>query len=185
MENSKGVHEDSDCSGYVYCPPTTSPFYRKAVSPLCDRLCSHLPLWVHPDWLTLLGTVCAFASALCVGCSCFLSGALLWQLYAVLDNMDGKQARRLKLSSFGGEFLDHSCDALVAGVAYCVWTGAVLGDDVMLWGRHLFLFSFLLPNYIGNWAHKHIGTLSIGASQYFTFILSPRSMVAPVKCNMG
>ncbi|PFH31103.1 hypothetical protein BESB_029770 [Besnoitia besnoiti] len=49
---------------------------------------------------------------------------VLWMMYSVLDNVDGKQARRLRRCTAGGDFLDHSSDSIVTSLSGVVvlWT---------------------------------------------------------------
>ncbi|CBZ50221.1 putative CDP-alcohol phosphatidyltransferase domain-containing protein [Neospora caninum Liverpool] len=51
---------------------------------------------------------------------------LLWMLYSVLDNVDGKQARRLRQCTAGGDFLDHSSDSIVTSLSGLVVMWALL-----------------------------------------------------------
>ncbi len=80
----------SQGASYSYVAPTTSPFYRKFLSPLCDWLCHNIvPEWVHPDQLTILGVSCASLAAFCVLNELYIVAGCLWMLYSLLDNMDG------------------------------------------------------------------------------------------------
>eukprot|EP00923_Selenidium_pygospionis_P024168 GHVN01041938.1.p1 GENE.GHVN01041938.1~~GHVN01041938.1.p1 ORF type:complete len:507 (+),score=61.08 GHVN01041938.1:163-1683(+) len=119
---------DPPVKEYVYSPPLTSPFYRHVISPLCDWLCHTLvPRCITPDQISYLALAAAIA-----GCVIsFLSGyqlvvAALWVVYGLLDNIDGKQARRLKMSTAGGEFLDHSADSIVTSLSALIWINALV-----------------------------------------------------------
>eukprot|EP00386_Alphamonas_edax_P010199 GDKI01033117.1.p1 GENE.GDKI01033117.1~~GDKI01033117.1.p1 ORF type:complete len:383 (-),score=79.53 GDKI01033117.1:167-1315(-) len=164
-------------ANYNYTAPTTSPFYDGFLSPLCNWVVYNLvPTWVHPDQLTVAGVVCAAAAAYCAmqeSQYMFFIVGLLWMLYSIFDNLDGKQARRLKASSSGGEFLDHSCDACVVTLSFYVWSLALLGPDrLAAWRPVLVVFAAQLPFYVGSWGHHLIGRLILGSSvngrDYFT-----------------
>ena len=86
--------------------------------------------------------------------------AALW-IYATLDNIDGKQARRTNSSSPLGELFDHGCDSLNASIA------AILQASAMGIGQHpklywlalaLTLWGFYLPT----WEEYHTGVLHLG-----------------------
>lgn len=86
---------------------------------LLTRLCSHMPAWVTPDLLTLLGVVGAVMTF--AGYAASFWGPE-WLLLAIAgyvvqwfgDSMDGSLARyrRIERPSYG-YFIDHSCDGLV------------------------------------------------------------------------
>ncbi|CDJ33155.1 CDP-alcohol phosphatidyltransferase domain-containing protein, putative [Eimeria mitis] len=119
--SSSGGSSSSGCGGNV---PTGTAFYQWAVSPVCDRICQRLPRWVHPDLVSFLGLACAAAAAFCCctphapdSTTRLAASAFFWILYALLDNLDGKQARRLGLCSAGGDFFDHSSDSISSSFA--------------------------------------------------------------------
>lgn len=73
-------------------------FYQWIVSPVCDSICTRVPSWVHPDFISFLGLCSASAAAYCC-CAAHRSdsgsplalAALFWVLYGIFDNLDGKQ----------------------------------------------------------------------------------------------
>jgi phosphatidylglycerophosphate synthase len=86
---------------------------------LLTWLCSHMPPWVTPDLLTLLGVVGAVMTFAGYAASNLGSDWLLLAIagYVVQwfgDSMDGSLARyrRIERPSYG-YFIDHSCDGLV------------------------------------------------------------------------
>lgn len=103
-------------TSYVYVPPTTSPFYRHVVSPVCDRVCEHLPKWLTPSHITVGGLIFAIAAVVAVQSGHFIGGGCLWAAYSLCDNLDGKQARHKQLASAAGEFLDHAVDSAVSSL---------------------------------------------------------------------
>eukprot|EP00388_Colpodella_angusta_P011046 GDKJ01028483.1.p1 GENE.GDKJ01028483.1~~GDKJ01028483.1.p1 ORF type:complete len:371 (+),score=66.26 GDKJ01028483.1:1-1113(+) len=152
--------------GYVYVPPATSPFYRYCLSPMCDVLCqTFVPMWVHPDVLTVFGLVSALIAAVCTLYGYWVCAAIFWLFYCLMDNMDGKQARRTGMSSPGGEFLDHSCDAIVTTLSVIVWESALFGpNSIAHLRRHYLIWGGQGPYFTSTWAHAVIGRLVLGSS---------------------
>jgi ethanolaminephosphotransferase len=96
--------------------------YRLVMSPLYDKLVHLLPLWLAPNAVTLLGFALVLLShALLVWHAPYLDtpapswvyvmAGLSLFTYMVLDNLDGRQARRTRASSPLGHLFDHGCDA--------------------------------------------------------------------------
>lgn len=83
-----------------------------------------IPRNIHPNTLTVAALTCSFVLAyfpLSYYSPDFATGAPGWVYllsaisyfaYEVLDAIDGKQARRLKLSNPVGQMMDHGCDSL-------------------------------------------------------------------------
>jgi CDP-alcohol phosphatidyltransferase len=93
-----------------------------------------------PAWVSVFAGVCLF-------------------VYQTFDNMDGKQARRIKASSALGFLFDHGCDALNAGLmspvmlATCVGAGGPerIGYAFALW------LTTVVPFFFNTWEEYHIG----------------------------
>eukprot|EP00916_Digyalum_oweni_P016123 GHVL01026464.1.p1 GENE.GHVL01026464.1~~GHVL01026464.1.p1 ORF type:complete len:336 (-),score=31.31 GHVL01026464.1:285-1292(-) len=162
---------------YVHSAPTTSPFYDNYLSPFCQFLCENfVPEFVHPDHLTLIGLLCASLAVYCSSLESpfmIISTALLWIVYSLCDNMDGKQARRLKLSSPGGDFLDHTIDSAVTTLSALIWMNSLFPIDWLIEYRPLMAFiAGQWPFYIGTYAHLIIGRTLLGGvvdgADYFT-----------------
>jgi ethanolaminephosphotransferase len=106
--------------------------YKYVMSPLYDRLVHFLPLWLAPNAVTLIGFLLVLTShaALLYHTPQLDTGAPPWTYifvgvslftYMVLDNLDGRQARRTRSSSPLGHLFDHGCDAFnvtVSGVSF-------------------------------------------------------------------
>lgn len=103
-----------------------SPYYTYVQSPLCDFLVSFLPTWLAPNLITVSGFLILVSTHLLMlylyGTStegpfdswfCMYLG-IAYKVYATLDNIDGKQARRTKSGSPMGMLFDHGCDAMTA-----------------------------------------------------------------------
>lgn len=97
--------------------------YKYLLSPLYSRLVQFLPLWLAPNAVTLIGlfpTITAHTLLMYYSHD-FQSSAPSWVylyaglslfFYMVMDNLDGKQARRTASSSPLGHLFDHGCDTL-------------------------------------------------------------------------
>eukprot|EP01063_Lacrimia_lanifica_P022460 TRINITY_DN30042_c0_g1_i1.p1 TRINITY_DN30042_c0_g1~~TRINITY_DN30042_c0_g1_i1.p1 ORF type:complete len:355 (+),score=128.99 TRINITY_DN30042_c0_g1_i1:53-1066(+) len=130
-------------STYKYVPPSGSLLFRYVLNPIYSQMVHCLPRWLTPNAMTVVGiTLTGLASAMMM--KHFHEGTEISKeelyvvsafnlLYMCLDNLDGKQARRLKLSSPIGEYLDHGgdcwtsllsiwCCFKLAGVAECDFT---------------------------------------------------------------
>ena len=134
---------------------------------MCDRLVETFPDSLAPNTLTLVGFIHAILPAFIMF---FVGGASLegplpkWffflQFYAfltyrVLDECDGKQARRTGNSSPLGLIFDHGCDCFAAGCqAMMLLRTAQVGNNMYtitmltlgLWSFH---FTTLEEYYIG------------------------------------
>jgi len=99
---------------------------RRLSRPLSRTL---LPFAVTPNQITIGGLVLALAGAVCLGLPGVAGpvlGALLLQLSAVLDCVDGEIARAKVLESEWGEWLDITSDTLIhvatfLGIAVHAW----------------------------------------------------------------
>ncbi|WP_169569378.1 CDP-alcohol phosphatidyltransferase family protein [Sneathiella limimaris] len=104
----------------------TAPTLRKWAT---DPILNLIPETVSPNALTLFGGICAgitafllwFSKSLIdpttsIGKTLLVLGALLLVVYAICDQLDGLQARRLKRGGPAGDFLDHWVDAFLANI---------------------------------------------------------------------
>lgn len=89
--------------------------------------------------------------AAALACICLL-------FYQTLDNMDGKQARRIGLRSPLGLIVDHGCDALHAGVLGPATAAAVLGTGASSWQTAVIFMVGTAPFFTNSWESFHIGT---------------------------
>lgn len=133
---------------------TNSYLYDYILSPFYDRLAGSLwPDWVHPNYITLTGGLCCAASIYAFHYNYNKHAFFLWTFYHMMDNMDGKHARRTKQTSKWGAFLDHSVDGLVGVyMGYRVVAQVVFGLDVQsllfALGRHCFFLLWLAPHIV-------------------------------------
>lgn len=96
--------------------------YKYVMGPLYDRLVHFLPLWLAPNAVTLLGFILTVAGHILLMYYVprldnpaprwvYIYGGSSLFVYMVLDNLDGRQARRTRSSSPLGHLFDHGCDA--------------------------------------------------------------------------
>jgi ethanolaminephosphotransferase len=145
---------------FQYKSTDDSLLYNKCMSPCLNKVVEYFPLKLAPNVITLFSLGCNIIAALItyidVGfdfslemhkATCLIQG-LTQILYQLLDNLDGKQARRTGTSSPFGMLLDHGCDIftncltafnmshlLVVGnhniLSYCVFFGLIVGFFAM------------------------------------------------------
>lgn len=123
---------------FKYTSTDSSLLYNKVMSPWLNKVVTFLPLRLAPNVITIFSLVMNviaasytfwdvgfdFSARLC-WTTCLVQG-LTQFLYQVLDNLDGKQARRTGTSSPFGMLLDHGCD---------IFTNCLTGFNM----THLFL----------------------------------------------
>ena len=94
----------------------------------------------------------------CSRTSCYVYGAF-YITYHLLDNIDGKQARNLKLSTPLGFFMDHNLDSFSLICLSLAATNVVHFDTSL---KHLCLYiSTALPFYVCTWEEYTTGHLEI------------------------
>jgi len=116
---------EKNLRAYKYSGSDASLLYKHFFSPCAQFLVDHvIPPWLAPNVITLVGFMCTLIPHLIVlfGYSADLYGdvpawlcfvAAFGQLvYMILDNADGKQARKTGSSSPLGLLFDHGCDAM-------------------------------------------------------------------------
>lgn len=129
-------------TSYRYRGVDRSITYRYVLSPIYNRLISLVPLTMAPNSITLIGFLATFsAHVILMSYSASAKSELVepprWAngyaalallFYIVMDNLDGRQARRTGTSSALGHFVDHGFDALnVTLAAASVATGTRMG----------------------------------------------------------
>lgn len=153
---------------YTYHGGDQSILYNYVHGPLAQWLVNNVvPSWVAPNLITMLGFQFTLIPHILISYNagwdlkgeipswvCILTG-ICTLIYLLLDNMDGKQARKTKSSSPLGLLFDHGCDAITSVLAYlnmCM---------IMHWGANplLCLFGFfftILPFYTSTWEEYYI-----------------------------
>ena len=107
---------------FKYSSTDESLLYNKFMSPCLNKLVNYLPTWLAPNLITLISLLFnIFASTISYldggfsfshklnRVTCFVIG-LFQLIYQLLDNIDGKQARRTGNSTPFGMLMDHGCD---------------------------------------------------------------------------
>ena len=150
--------EDIDkIKNFKYSCVNHSLSYNYVISPACNWLVELMPRWWAPNVLTflslffnVLATIYIYIesdsdlSAPSSRFSCFFF-AFTHFLYIVLDNCDGKQARRTGTSSSLGLIIDHGCDSFTV-LLVCFNLGHMTGlpvEDIIL---ILIGFAFIFYN---------------------------------------
>ena len=155
---------------YKYRSTDSSISYKYIISPLCNHLVKLFPKWVAPNVITISGfvlnllyfLVTSYYTKLKGGVippwACFFS-AFCYLIYQILDNIDGKQARRTNSSSALGLLVDHGTDACTTFFITC-GLGSILGLDsinqfILLWTM------ILVPFYLNTWEQYITGEMSL------------------------
>ena len=108
---------------YQYKGDDNSIYYKYIISPICNKVTNYLPNWLLPNTITVMGWILNIFSFILTiyyggwkGCDyfppwvCYLC-SINYSLYIYLDAVDGKQARRIGMSTPLGVLFDHGCDA--------------------------------------------------------------------------
>ena len=155
---------------YKYRSTDSSITYKYIISPLCNRLVKLFPKWVAPNLITVSGfflnlcyfIVTAYYTKLKGGVvppwACFFS-AFCYLIYQILDNIDGKQARRTNSSSALGLLIDHGTDACTTFFITC-GLGAILGLETIKQYMILWLM-IIVPFYLNTWEQYISGEMSL------------------------
>ena len=112
---------------YKYSSTNLSLYYKYVSGPFAAFLVDLLPRYVAPNVLTLLGFLNVLLAYALVWYWCptfseqapgwvWITVATLLFTYRTLDNMDGKQARKMGCGSPLGLSLDHGCDAVTSAL---------------------------------------------------------------------
>ena len=107
---------------FKYKYTNDSILYNKCMSPCLNKVVNYIPNTIAPNLITFFSLMCniiAFIISVLDGgfdfshqlkkSTCFIIG-LTQILYQILDNIDGKQARRTGNSTPFGMLMDHGCD---------------------------------------------------------------------------
>ncbi|XP_075249725.1 cholinephosphotransferase 1-like isoform X2 [Convolutriloba macropyga] len=144
------------------------PMYQK----FWVSLVEHVPYWMAPNVLTLLGLMANFVAFLPVAVACptfkeeppawaLLFFALCFFIYQTLDALDGKQARKLGMSSPMGELFDHGIDAVntvIVSIVYNISLRLGLHPAFNMYSFILTCFNF----YLAHWLTYCTGVLHFG-----------------------
>ena len=161
--------EKENVINYKYKGGDTSIFYVYCMAPLCDWLTPKFPEWLAPNVITITGFFFnliyflltfyynGFGSGRKIpSWVCFLS-AFLYFSYCVLDNCDGRQARRTGASSPLGLLVDHGTDACTTFFITC-------GLGNFMYYEHLdeYLYIYIMITFaffLNTWEEYYTGEL--------------------------
>ena len=136
--------------------------------PLCPAL-PPTPSLHSPNAITVLGLLPAFA---CTVWAAYLAPGFLGQpvpstlalmtgcamfFYSTMDNMDGKQARRVGASSALGLLIDHGCDAVNAALISWLAVAVVAGAQAGTWQLLVWWLVPNVPFLFATWEEFHTG----------------------------
>ena len=127
---------------FKYKYKNDSILYGNCLSPCLDKAVNYVPNTLAPNLITLCSLICniiAFIIAVLDGgfdfsqplktSTCFIIGITQF-LYQLLDNIDGKQARRTGNSTPFGMLMDHGCDIFTTiFTAYNMSRLLLVGND--------------------------------------------------------
>jgi ethanolaminephosphotransferase len=157
---------------YKYSGSDLSLLYKHFFSPIAQFLVDRIiPEWMAPNLITLMGFVCTLVPHIIILAAfpntlsgnvpnwmCLLAG--IGQLtYMILDNADGKQARKTGSSSPLGLLFDHGCDAMntfISGLN--LFTVLQLGNSFWsLWGFIICFATF----FMATWEEYYVEALNL------------------------
>lgn len=187
---------------YKYRGEDRSITHRLLLAPVYARLVTFLPLWLAPNTVTLVGfllPVCAHALLLYysptledeVPRALYVFASFSLFTYMVLDNLDGKQARRTSSSSPLGQLFDHGCDALnvtVSGITLlaCVRLKPPIIPFTLIYGlgHHMFYTAALEEYHTGCMILRELngpneGLLVLSFLELVTAIVGPSFWTVP------
>jgi len=159
---------------FQYNGNNISYIYNWVVSPLLENhIMKLIPIWLAPNLITIFSFLFNLLALLIIisetklsfevrlSSFALLAKAFSHLAYIILDNADGKQARRTKTSSPLGLLLDHGLDAITTAiVAFNCSFIAMLGNNSI---SSYFLFLGLYFGYvIANYEEYRTGKMCLG-----------------------
>ena len=154
---------------YKYKGGDLSLTYKYFISPLCEYLITYIPPYIAPNTITTLGfllnifyfTLTTYSTGLkgsneIPSYICYLS-SISYFTYNILDNCDGKQARKTNSSSPLGLLIDHGTDACTT-FFIVLGFGSIIGIDNILYYSMLYLMT-TSAFYLSTWEEYVTGEL--------------------------
>ena len=164
---------------YKYKGIDNSIYYRYIMSPFCEYITNYFPKWLAPNTITVFDFFLNFLYFLLIiyythfelnkevpSWLCYFT-VIVYKIYMILDNCDGKQAKRTKSGSPLGLIFDHgtdSCTTFFISIAICH------ACYLQNWYNCLFLwFTITFTFYLNTWEEYVTGVLNFpiihGASE--------------------
>lgn len=169
--NSKSLE---NLRNFKYNSENISLVYNNLISPFLDNYFMKIvPKWMAPNLITILSFIFNFItfimilfetrfdydkrlSRICIGMKAFSH-----LMYIILDNADGKQARRTRTSSPLGLLLDHGLDALTTTiVAFNCSFMASTGNNSL--SSYYLFFGLYWGYFICNYEEYRTGKMFLG-----------------------
>jgi ethanolaminephosphotransferase len=140
---------------------------------MCDYLVALLPVTLAPNVITLIGFFCVLFCLLVMGLLFGLQAegpvdgwfkcltGVLFFIYTVCDNMDGKQARRCGTGNPMGMLVDHGLDAVS-----CIMAAILQPRFFQIGNGTVAFICFLMPTvpfYYCNFSEYYTGVLHLPA----------------------
>ena len=154
---------------YQYKGGDLSLTYIYFISPLCNKLITYFPLWLAPNVITIIGfflnisyvivtiSYTGFKGSVDIPSWACIFSALCYFTYNILDNCDGKQARRTNSSSPLGLLIDHGTDACTT-FFICIGLGSIIGIN-NIWNYGLMFLMTSSAFYLSTWEEYVTGEL--------------------------
>lgn len=151
--------ELNNLNNFEYKSKNESISYNYIISPALNKVVEYIPNYIAPNLLTAISLFCNFISAIFVykdsqfdyykelSTSTLIIAAITHLLYIILDNLDGKQARKTKNSSPFGLLMDHGCDVFTT-----IFTGYTFSHVLLLGNDNFFNLTVFYGLYIGFFA---------------------------------
>jgi ethanolaminephosphotransferase len=141
---------------FKYKYKNDSLLYNKIMSPCLDKAVNFLPKNIAPNLITFLSLMCnVFAFIITINdggynfsqtlktSTCYVIG-LTQLLYQLLDNIDGKQARRTRNATPFGMLMDHGCDIFTN-----IFTAFNVSKLLMVGNHGFYSFSVFFGLFVG------------------------------------
>jgi ethanolaminephosphotransferase len=153
---------------YQYSGEDKSLIFKHVLTPMNKVLVEFFPTWLAPNTITVSGLLSVMISHMVMWYYTpsleghaptwvyIFNGFMLW-VYQTLDNLDGRQARRVGASSPLGLFFDHGCDALNCTIGSLTLMGATQMGST--WKSLTLLMTTIFAFYLNTWEEYYTGTL--------------------------
>ena len=164
----------NNMKNFKYKSTNDSILYNKCLSPCLNKLVAFLPVWLAPNLITFISLcfniLTSIISYMDGGfdfslklrrSTCFMIGFFQF-IYQLLDNIDGKQARRTGNSTPFGMLMDHGCDVFTnIFTSYNLTKLLILGNNDYY---SLFIFfGLILGFYMMTYEEYKLGELYFSA----------------------